>query len=137
MRSLLATCAISAVLIAPGAVAQDEGTPPRGDPRELGPDAPQGILGTELPENRERNQARLLQNYLSMDLNSDLLLAKSEWHVWSGWRGSPPPDFASIDVNGSAYIVYSEYEDAALAGGDGRLDDAMHGAVFPEEDVAE
>lgn len=126
---------LCAVVSAIPALAQDEGTPPVGDPALL--EAPGGILGPHFPENQERQAALLLQNFIAMDLNGDFLLARHEWDVWSGWRDLSPPDFATVDANSSTYLGYREYEDAAIGMGDTRMADAMHGAVFPAEGVAE
>lgn len=132
MRSMLAAfLATPALLIAVSAGAQDAGAPD-GAVAEVGPEGPRGILGLELPENQERHQTILLRNFLDMDLNGDLLLAASEWDVWTGWTNSPPPDFASIDVNASSYLSYREYEDAALTMEDARLGHAMHGTAPPQ-----
>jgi len=137
MKSILrAALPVCSLLLGSYAFAQDEGTPPLGDPALI-EEAPRSLLGLDLPENHERQNALYLQNFLAMDLNGDYILAPSEWESWSGWRGSPPPVFEGVDANSSTYIGYREYEDAALALGDSRLGDALHGAVFPDEDVAE
>lgn len=133
MKTVLALGSCALLLAAPS-LAQDEGTPPEGDTLLLESEAPRGLLDDELPESVERQNALLLQNFLAMDQNRDLILAKTEWEVWSGWLGSPAPDFASVDVNASMYLSYREYEDAALSGVDARMGEPMHGAAFPEED---
>lgn len=131
---ILSVC--GAVLCAPSALAQQEGLEPTGD-IVAAEEAPRGLLGLELPENQERQNALLLQNFLAMDENRDFIVARNEWESWSGWRGSPAPDFTSVDSNASAYLSYREYEDAALASDDSRMADAMHGAVFPETETSE
>ncbi len=57
----------------------------------------------------ETTDVALLQTFLAMDADEDLLLTPAEWSEWQGWDGQPGPDFAEIDINATGAVGFGEY----------------------------
>lgn len=55
------------------------------------------------------HDARLLDVFMEMDTDGDLLLTQAEFAAWQGWDAGRPPAFADLDANGAGLVGFGEY----------------------------